>query len=137
VLGHCGGRDSDIADAIIWAAGGSVSGVPANTHPAQVINMSLGGGGICTASDVTAKAIAQANALGAVVVVAAGNDSKDTANFTPASCPGAVTVASVGITSRKAYYSNYGTRVNIAAPGGGIFVNDASSGATASTGFVW
>jgi serine protease len=137
VLGHCGGFDSDIADAIIWAAGGSVSGVPANTHPAQVINMSLGGGGICTASDVTAKAIAQANALGAVVVVAAGNDSEDTANHSPASCPGAVTIASVGITSKKAYYSNYGTRVDIAAPGGGVFVNDASSGATVNTGFIW
>jgi serine protease len=137
VLGHCGGSDSDIADAIIWAAGGTVSGVPANTHPAQVINLSLGGGGICTATDATALAIAQANALGAVVVVAAGNDGKDAANYSPASCPGAVTVASVGITSKKAYYSNYGTRVNIAAPGGGIFANDASSGTQADTGFVW
>lgn len=137
VLGHCGGSDSDIADAIIWAAGGTVSGVPANTHPAQVINLSLGGGGVCTASDTTAKAIAQANALGAVVVVAAGNDGKDAANFSPASCPGAVTVASVGITSKKAYYSNFGARVNIAAPGGGIFANDASSGTQADTGFIW
>lgn len=47
VLGTCGGYDSDIADAIVWASGGSVSGVPANTHPAEVINLSLGGGGAC------------------------------------------------------------------------------------------
>ncbi len=44
VLGRCGGSLSDIADAIIWASGGSVSGVPANANVAEVINMSLGGG---------------------------------------------------------------------------------------------
>ena len=137
VLGHCGGYDSDISDAIIWAAGGTVAGVPANTHPAQVINMSLGGSGVCAADDPEAKAIAQANALGTVVVVAAGNSGKDAANYTPASCPGAVTVASVGISSKKAFYSNYGSRVNVAAPGGGIYTNDASSGAQVNTGFVW
>jgi serine protease len=137
VLGHCGGRDSDIADAIIWAAGGSVSGIPANTHPAQVINMSLGGPGVCTAGDVYTQAIAKANALGAVVVIAAGNNTVDAANFTPASCRGAVTVAAVGITGKKAYYSNYGTRVNIAAPGGGGFADDASSGKQGLTGFIW
>src|SRR5690606_31257016 len=47
VLGTCGGYDSDIADAIVWAAGGSVSGVPTNANPAEVINLSLGGGGAC------------------------------------------------------------------------------------------
>ncbi|MET3653613.1 hypothetical protein ABIC75_003350 [Dyella japonica] len=54
VLGHCGGPDSDIADAIVWASGGHVDGVPDNKHPAQVINMSLGGDGACTADDNTA-----------------------------------------------------------------------------------
>ena len=43
VLGTCGGYDSDIADAITWASGGTVSGVPANANPAEVINLSLGG----------------------------------------------------------------------------------------------
>lgn len=42
VLGRCGGRTSDIADAIIWAAGGHVDGVPDNTYPAKIINMSIG-----------------------------------------------------------------------------------------------
>ena len=45
VLGACGGFDSDITDGIIWAAGGSVRGVPANQNPAQVINMSIGSEG--------------------------------------------------------------------------------------------
>ena len=62
VLGHCGGHDSDIADAIVWASGGHVDGVPDNKYPAQVINMSLGGDGGCTANDEAAKAIAIARA---------------------------------------------------------------------------
>lgn len=137
VLGHCGGYDSDINDAIIWAAGGHIAGVPDNTHPAQVINLSLGGGGACPASDPQAQAIAQANALGAVVVVAAGNSNADAANYSPASCPGAIAVASTGITSKRAFYSNYGTTVKIAGPGGGVYANDGSSGAVVDDGFVW
>ncbi|MFP3599986.1 S8 family serine peptidase, partial [Chryseobacterium sp. SIMBA_029] len=43
VIGTCGGYTSDIADGIRWAAGGSVSGAPANANPARVINLSLGG----------------------------------------------------------------------------------------------
>jgi serine protease len=137
VLGHCGGYDSDIADAIIWAAGGTVAGVPANTHPAQVINLSLGGSGVCAASSITGQAVAQANALGASVVVSAGNSNANAASFSPASCPGVITVASTGITSKRAYYSNYGTSVEIAAPGGGVYANDGSSGTPVDDGFVW
>ena len=50
VLGKCGGFTSDIAAAVIWASGGSVPGVPANTTPARVINLSLGGSGACDAT---------------------------------------------------------------------------------------
>ena len=137
VLGHCGGRTSDIADAIVWAAGGAVDGVPANLNPAQVINLSLGGGGACTASSTSGQAVAKARSLGAAVVVSAGNSNKDAANYSPASCPGAIAVASTGVTSKRAYYSNYGSVVKIAAPGGGVYANDAISGAQASDGFVW
>ena len=44
VLGKCGGSSADIIAAIEWASGGAVTGVPANQNPADVINMSLGGG---------------------------------------------------------------------------------------------
>ena len=47
VLGHCGGLTSDISDAVIWASGGNVAGVPANANPAEVVNLSLGGYGEC------------------------------------------------------------------------------------------
>lgn len=137
VLGHCGGYTSDIADAIVWSSGGHVDGIPDNTHPAQVLSMSLGGAGTCGADSVTAQAIAGAIARGASVVVAAGNDGSDVAGHAPASCPGVIAVASVGITGKRAFYSNYGNGVTIAAPGGGIFANDASSGSQVAAGFVW
>ncbi|GLQ95767.1 S8 family peptidase [Dyella mobilis] len=135
VLGHCGGDTSDIADAIVWASGGHVDGVPDNTHPARVINMSLGGGGTCDA--VTAAAINSAISRGTTVVVAAGNSGADAANFTPSSCPGVITVASNGITEKRAFYSNYGQTVTLSAPGGGIYPNDGSSGTPVNDGFVW
>ena len=136
-LGHCGGYTSDIADSITWASGGHVDGIPDNPNPAQVISMSLGGDGTCAASDVSGTAIAGAISRGATVVVAAGNDSQDAANHTPASCPGVVTVASVGITGKRAFYSNYGSTVTVAAPGGGIYANDANTGTQVDAGFVW
>lgn len=137
VLGHCGGYTSDIADAIEWASGGHVDGVPDNANPAQVISMSLGGSGTCSASDVTGTAIADAISRGTTVVVAAGNEGSDAGNDSPASCPGAITVGSVGITGKRAFYSNYGSTVALAAPGGGIYANDASSGSVVDAGFVW
>src|SRR5690242_2698974 len=138
VLGHCGGYSSDIADAIVWAAGGDVAGVPRNLHPAQVINLSLGGAGRCNPQDVTAKAVAEANKLGATVVVSAGNSGDDAAKYTPAGCPGVITVASTGITSQRAYYSNWGHAVEIAAPGGGVYQDDdPNTGVVSYDGFVW
>ena len=116
VLGKCGGYTSDIADAITWASGGTVGGVPANANPARVINMSLGGSGSCDST--TQAAINGARGRGTVVVVAAGNSNANAANFTPANCSGVVTVAAVGRTGSKAYYSNYGSVVDVAAPGG-------------------
>ncbi|MED5622044.1 S8 family peptidase [Ideonella sp. BN130291] len=116
VLGKCGGYTSDIADAIIWTSGGSVSGVPANATPSRVLNLSLGGSGSCDTT--TQNAINSARSRNAVVVVAAGNSNANAANFSPASCSGIVTVAAVGRTGARASYSNYGSVVALAAPGG-------------------
>ncbi|MEY2687138.1 MAG: hypothetical protein RL375_1336, partial [Pseudomonadota bacterium] len=116
VLGRCGGYTSDIADAIVWAAGGSVTGVPTNPTPAKVLNLSLGGRGACDLT--TQNAINAARSRGAVVVVAAGNSAADAGGFSPASCAGVVSVAAVGRTGARASYSNYGSTVDLAAPGG-------------------
>jgi serine protease len=71
------------------------------------------------------------------VVVSAGNENIDASQASPASCPGVITVASTGITSRRAFYSNYGKAVEIAAPGGGVYENDADSGTPVNDGFIW
>ncbi|MFF0430715.1 S8 family serine peptidase [Streptomyces sp. NPDC004327] len=117
VLGKCGGSSSDIADAITWASGGSVPGVPANPNPAKVINMSLGGAS-ATCPSVYQTAINGAVSRGTTVVVAAGNSNADTAGFTPANCTGVITVAATNRAGSRSFYSNYGTRVDVAAPGG-------------------
>ena len=118
VLGKCGGYTSDIADAIIWSSGGTVTGVPSNANPARVINMSLGGGGACDTT--TQNAINSARSRGTVVVVAAGNSNTDASTANPANCAGVVTVAATNRSGGRAYYSNYGTAVDVAAPGGDV-----------------
>ncbi len=123
VLGKCGGYTSDIADGIVWASGGSVAGLPANATPARVINLSLGGGGACDTT--TQNAINIARSRGTVVVVAAGNSNANAANFSPASCAGVVTVAAVNRLGGKSYYSNFGTVVDVAAPGGDMRTSSA------------
>ena len=122
-LGKCGGYTSDIAAGIIWASGGSVPGVPANATPARVINLSLGGSGSCDAA--SRDAINSARSRGTVVVVAAGNSNANAANFSPASCAGVITVAATNRSGGRAYYSNFGAAVAVAAPGGDIRVGAA------------
>lgn len=116
VLAKCGGRLSDIADAIVWASGGTVPGVPANATPADVINMSLGGGGTC--SSTYQNAINTAVNRGTTVVVAAGNEGQDASRVSPASCNNVVTVAASNKNGGLSYYSNYGTKIDVTAPGG-------------------
>ncbi|MDP5226934.1 MULTISPECIES: S8 family peptidase [Arthrobacter] len=116
VLGKCGGATSDIADAIVWASGGTVAGVPVNPYPAQVINMSLGGTGTCSAT--YQNAINAAVARGVTVVVSAGNSAADASGSRPANCQNVVAVAAGDKDGKLASYSNYGTTVDVTAPGG-------------------
>ena len=118
VLGRCGGLTSDIADAIVWASGGTVSGVPANANPAEVINMSLGGSGTC--STTYQNAINGAVGRGTTVVVAAGNSNVNVSGAVPANCSNVIAVASTTITGQRSSFSNYGTGIDIAAPGSDI-----------------
>ena len=88
-LGKCGGDDSDVISAVLWAAGIPVSGVPDNPDPAKIINLSLGSTGSCPAS--WQDAISQVVARGVLVVVAAGNESGPVGS--PANCQGVAAVA--------------------------------------------
>ncbi len=113
VLGKCGGYTSDIVDGMRWSAGLSVTGVPANANPADVLNLSLGGSGSCSTTEQNAIV-----AAGSVVVVAAGNENDNAANYSPASCNNVITVAANDRTGDRAFYSNFGSVVEVTAPGG-------------------
>ena len=123
VLGQCGGTDADVFEGMLWASGVAIAGVPANPNPARVINLSLGGPGACT--QAIQEAVDDALAQGAVVVAAAGNESDDAANYAPANCSGVITVAALNVAGERAFYSNFGTRVDLAAPAGET-VDDAT-----------
>lgn len=116
VLGRCGGYSSDIADAVVWASGGSVAGLAANPTPARVLNLSLGGLGAC--GNTLQAAVDSARSRNAVVVVAAGNNNGSALQATPANCRGVIAVAATGATGGRASYSNTGSNVRLAAPGG-------------------
>lgn len=114
VLGKCGGRDSDIIAGMRWAAGLSVPGIPDNPHPANIINLSLGSNGPCTAAyQSVANELA---ARGVLVVASAGNEGGPVS--APANCPGILGVAGVRQVGTKVGFSNLGREVSIAAPGG-------------------
>lgn len=125
VLGKCGGFLSDIADAIVWAAGGEVPELPDNPDVAEVINMSLGGGGAC--GTVYQSAIDFAVSQGTTVVVAAGNAGADASGSRPANCNNVIAVASNTRTGTKSGFSNFGVAIDVTAPGTGI-VSTVDSG---------
>lgn len=132
VLGRCGGTSSDIIDAVRWAAGLAVPGAPANANPARVLNLSLGGSGTCSA--LWQSAFNDIKAAGAVAVVSAGNSSDIADFYTPASCPGVITVAATDRYGYLAWYSNYGSTVEISAPGGDTWFEEDGILSTLNSG---
>ena len=87
------------------------------TYGARVINLSLGG----TDNDPTLQnAINRAYAAGAVIVAAAGNSGTSTPVY-PAAYDHVIAVAAVDSYLQRAWFSNYGSYIDLAAPGVGIF----------------
>ena len=128
VLGKCGGYLSDISDGMLWAVDAySGNDVPRNQNPAKVLNLSLGAVSSCpqTYKDV----IATVRGRGAIIVAAAGNKNANASSFTPANCPGVIAVAAIDRFGNRAPYSNHGSTIFIAAPGG----NFGSGGGVLST----
>jgi len=130
-LGRCGGKLSDINDAIRWAAGA----IPArdalgnelwNSHPADIINLSIGLFGPCPVS--MQSAINDAVAAGAIVVAAAGNARVDTQYFAPGGCQNVMSVAANDARGVLTPYSNFGANVTIMAPGGDMSRDDDNDG---------
>eukprot|EP00741_Cyanophora_paradoxa_P015826 tig00020904_g15279.t1 len=131
VAGTIGGKTYGIAKkAKLYAVrvlsctgSGSTSGVIAgvdyvrtNRVGPAVISMSLGGG----LSSTMNTAVKNAVSAGITVIVAAGNDNANACNYSPASAPEAVTVAATTSTDARASYSNYGSCVDIFAPGSSV-----------------
>ncbi|HEX4150711.1 MAG TPA: S8 family serine peptidase [Steroidobacteraceae bacterium] len=127
-LGKGGGYDSDIIAGIQWAAGMSVVNpdgppVPRNPYPADIINLSLGGGAdACGGSNGAAyqSALQAVTALGVLVVISAGNANGPVE--LPANCstviPGVMAVAGLRNVGTKVGYSSFGSQVSLSAPAG-------------------
>jgi serine protease len=137
VSGKCGAMLSDILDAMRWAAGLSVAGVPNNPNPARIINLSFGGSQPCSAAyqDV----INEVTEAGALVVVAAGNGfgAGDTMQLKrPADCQRVLAVGAVLSNGEKTSYSYVGANMGLMAPGGVTGNTSAASGlfSTLNTG---
>ena len=139
-LGVCGGYTSDIVDGMIWGTGVNplavyddgdpndedyVTELLQNHERGRVINLSLGGESSCSNTWQTGLDFIH-NDLADLftVVVAAGNDNMDVANFSPANCDHVLTIAATNRQGSKSSFSNYGDEVDLAAPGGEPFVNN-------------
>ena len=130
-LGKCGGRVSDINDAIRWAGGlipaESALGAPVyNQNPADIINLSVGVFQRCPAS--MQDAIDSVVEKGMIVVAAAGNGRRGAEFYAPASCNNVITVAAGDARGYIAPYSNFGPEVDVLAPGGDLDRDDNGDG---------
>jgi subtilisin family serine protease len=131
VAGTVGGAEYGVAKAVSLVAvrvlncqgSGTYSGIIAGidwvkingVRPA-VANMSLGGG----LSSSLNTAVSNAVNSGVVFAVAAGNSNANACNYSPAATPNALTVGATGSNDARASYSNYGTCVDLFAPGSSI-----------------
>lgn len=130
-LGKCGGRLSDITDAIRWSGGlipalGPNEEEVWNENPADIINLSIGLFEYCPAS--LQDAIDSVTERGVVVVSAAGNARVDASFYAPGGCNNVISVAAGDARGHIAPYSNYGDVVDILAPGGDLTRDDNGDG---------
>ncbi len=113
-IGRFGGDLYDIEQAVRYAAGLPNDSGTVPPRRADVINLSLGS----TGSSASEQAVyEQARAAGVVVIAAAGN-SRSSAPFYPAAYSGVLAVSAATMDKTLAPYSNFGSWIDIAAPGG-------------------
>lgn len=124
VLGASGATSYDLAQGIYYAAGLSNSSGTLPDQPADIINMSLGGFSSTTTEE---EAISQASSAGVVIVAAAGNESTSLSSY-PAAYDGVISVSATDFEDNLASYSNFGSTIDIAAPGGDTGVDLNSDG---------
>ncbi len=129
------GTDFDILSGVMWAvADPEVEGVPSNTTPAKVINMSLGGPADAEGTQTWAEILntitdTQKEQYGRpIFIAAAGNSNEMVDTIVPANIPGVITVGATRYDGRRAEYSNWGAAVDVMAPGGQVNVDQNVDG---------
>ncbi len=113
------GTGAGLLAAMDWVRGDHPAGAPA------VVNMSIGGGYSSVINDAVQRLVND----GITVVVAAGNDTQSACKVSPASAPAALTLAASTSGDRQAGFSNYGSCVDLYAPG----VNITAAAFTSTT----
>lgn len=113
-LAASGGTGYDVNQAVRFAAGLENDSGTFPDRPAQIINLSLGGGGFSTN---TQRLYDEVRVQGIVVVAAAGNESSTAPSY-PASYDSVISVSAVDTQQRITNYSNTGSNIDVAAPGG-------------------
>lgn len=119
------GTDFDILSGIYWAAGDpEIEDVPVNQNPARVINLSLGGPASQEGYNNWVELLqilisTEAEAYGyPIIIAAAGNQDQIVDTITPANIDFVITVGATRYDGRRASYSNWGSYVDVMAPGG-------------------
>jgi len=113
VLGVDGGTSFDVIQGVRFAAGLSNSSGTLPSQRADIINLSLGGGGSSQSEQNTFNEVRNA---GVIVIASAGNDASDLPSY-PAAYDGVISVSATTITKTLAPYSNFGASIDVAAPG--------------------
>lgn len=120
VLGQDGGTTYDIIQAVRYAARLSNDSGTLPAQKADIINLSLGGSSSSSAEQEAYNAVMSE---GVIIVAAAGNESTSSPSY-PASYQGIISVSATDQKGQLAYYSNYGSKIDIAAPGGSLRLDD-------------
>lgn len=97
--------------------------VAANHSGPSVLNMSLAGSAFAPID----AAVEAASAAGVTVVVAASNDGDDACNYSPARTPSAITVGATDVTDTRGWFSNWGSCVDLFAPGVSILSSSSAA----------
>ncbi|MBE9562549.1 MAG: S8 family peptidase [Proteobacteria bacterium] len=108
------GTEYDIEQAIRYAAGLPNDSGTVPAYPADIINLSLGGGAFSQGTQIL---MDQVRDKGIIIVAASGNENTNIPMF-PASLDSVISVGAIDINKRLASYSNYGDYLDVVAPGG-------------------
>jgi len=119
------GTDYDVVQAIRFAAGLSNDSGTIPRQKAAIINMSVGGAGF---TQILQDAITDARNAGVIVIAASGNENTSADESFPGAMAGVVNVGAVDFSRQRAPYSNFGSSVAVAAPGGNITADDNGDG---------